>query len=131
VAALLVRGWRLDHTVRMMIDESHFLMGITYFWAFDDVKILAPMRPMPPSLCFLRPGLGGDADRRSFAGCARSACAGRADRARALLLARYLYDRRTATIAALVLIGYPPHIHYSRLALNNIADPLFGRWRSA
>jgi hypothetical protein len=29
-------------------------------------------------------------------------------------------------IAALILLTFPPQVHYSRLALNNIADPLFG-----
>jgi len=129
LAALLVRGWRLDHTVRMMIDESHFLMGITYFWAFDDVKILAPM-PTNAAFPFLF-SYGQDwavtLIGRSFAGLrAFSVLLGGLTVPALYLLARYLYDRRTATIAALVLIGYPPHIHYSRLALNNIADPLFG-----
>src|SRR5690606_27829994 len=42
------------------------------------------------------------------------------------LLARELFDRRTALLAALLLATFPPHIHFSRLGLNNIADPLFG-----
>jgi 4-amino-4-deoxy-L-arabinose transferase-like glycosyltransferase len=37
-----------------------------------------------------------------------------------------LFDRRAGLLAALLLATYPPHIHFSRLALNNIADPLFG-----
>jgi hypothetical protein len=41
-------------------------------------------------------------------------------------LARLLFDRRTALIAALLLSVFPPHIHMSRIGINNIADPLFG-----
>ncbi len=42
------------------------------------------------------------------------------------LLGRALFDRLTGWVAALVLLTFPPQLHYSRLALNNIADPLFG-----
>jgi len=42
------------------------------------------------------------------------------------LLARELFDPLAACLAALVLLTFPPQVHYSRLALNNIADPLFG-----
>src|SRR5690606_19586163 len=41
-------------------------------------------------------------------------------------LARLLLDRRTAWMAALLLAVFPPHIHMSRIAINNVADPLFG-----
>lgn len=42
------------------------------------------------------------------------------------LLARALFDRRTALAAALLLLAFPPHLHFSRLAHAHIADPLFG-----
>lgn len=38
-------------------------------------------------------------------------------------LARPLYGRTVATLAAALLAGYHFHIHYSRIGLNNIADP--------
>lgn len=41
-------------------------------------------------------------------------------------LARALFDQRVAVFAAVLLATFPPHIHMSRLGLNNIADPLFG-----
>lgn len=37
-----------------------------------------------------------------------------------------LHFSRFPLLAALCLAVYPPHVHYSRLALLNIADPLFG-----
>jgi hypothetical protein len=37
-----------------------------------------------------------------------------------------LFGKRVAVIAAVLLATFPPHIHFSRLALNNIADPLLG-----
>lgn len=41
-------------------------------------------------------------------------------------LVSILFDRRLAWMAALLLATFPPHIHLSRMALNNIADPFFG-----
>ncbi|RMG80343.1 MAG: phospholipid carrier-dependent glycosyltransferase, partial [Chloroflexi bacterium] len=42
------------------------------------------------------------------------------------MLGRVVFNRRVGLLAALLLAVFPPHIHFSRLALNNIADPLFG-----
>jgi 4-amino-4-deoxy-L-arabinose transferase-like glycosyltransferase len=42
------------------------------------------------------------------------------------LLGKYLFNRRIGLLAAIILATFPPHIHLSRMALNNIADPLFG-----
>ncbi len=41
------------------------------------------------------------------------------------LLVRRLFDRELALVATLLFTFYDFHIHYSRLAANNIADPLF------
>ena len=40
-------------------------------------------------------------------------------------LVKTLLNRRVALVAALMLACLPPHIHFSRLGLNNIADPTF------
>jgi hypothetical protein len=40
------------------------------------------------------------------------------------IFARPLYGRAVAIIATALLAGYHLHIHYSRIGLNNIADPL-------
>jgi len=37
-----------------------------------------------------------------------------------------LFNRRVGLLAALWLATFPPHIHFSRLGVPNIADPLFG-----
>lgn len=41
-------------------------------------------------------------------------------------LGRELFGRRVGLAAALFLAGWNVHIHFSRLALNNALDPLFG-----
>ena len=44
------------------------------------------------------------------------------------LLVRRLFDRNLAILVTLLVAGYSYHIHYSRLGLNNIADPFFVVW---
>lgn len=46
----------------------------------------------------------------------------------AYMLVRRLFGRGLALIVAVLLAGYHYHIHYSRLGLNNIADPFFVVW---
>lgn len=41
-------------------------------------------------------------------------------------LAATLFNRRVGLLTALWLATFPPHIHFSRLGVPNIADPLFG-----
>jgi 4-amino-4-deoxy-L-arabinose transferase-like glycosyltransferase len=42
------------------------------------------------------------------------------------LLLRRLFGGQIALIGAAVLAGLPLHVHFSRIGINNIADPLFG-----
>lgn len=42
------------------------------------------------------------------------------------LLGRWAFSRRIGLLASFLLAFYLPHIHYSRLAMNNIIDPLLG-----
>lgn len=41
-------------------------------------------------------------------------------------LGRELDNRRVGLVAAIFMTGFQLHVHFSRLALNNIVDPLFG-----
>ncbi len=128
-AALGLRLVSLGDAVRVMVDEGHFALGATYFRVFPDVKLLTPM---PTSASFPFVFSYGQAELVALAGRnlaglrALSAILGALTVPALYLLGRALYGQRTALIAALVLLTFPPHLHYSRLALNNIADPLFG-----
>lgn len=128
-AALGLRLVSLGDVVRVMVDEGHFALGATYFRVFPDVKLLTPM---PTSASFPFVFSYGQAELVALAGRnlaglrALSAILGALTVPALYLLGRALYGQRTALIAALVLLTFPPHLHYSRLALNNIADPLFG-----
>jgi hypothetical protein len=44
----------------------------------------------------------------------------------AYLFFRLLFPQRIAVVTSLLLAGFHFHIHFSRLALNNVADPLLG-----
>jgi 4-amino-4-deoxy-L-arabinose transferase-like glycosyltransferase len=46
----------------------------------------------------------------------------------AYMLTRRLFGRNMAILTGLLVAGYSYHIHYSRLGLNNIADPFFVVW---
>jgi 4-amino-4-deoxy-L-arabinose transferase-like glycosyltransferase len=127
--ALGVRLYQLGDRVHTMIDEIHFAVGATYFWTFPDVNLLEPMPTTAAFPFIFSYGEYGTVMLlgRNFLGLrAFSAIVGTLTIPAVYGLARELFDRQTAILAALVLLTFPPHVHYSRLALNNIADPLFG-----
>jgi hypothetical protein len=129
VIALGVRLYRLGDSLHTMIDEIHFAVGVTYFWKFPDVNLLEPMPTTAAFPFIFSYGEWGTVALfgRNFLGLrAFSAILGALTVPATYGLARELFDRRTAILAGLVLLTFPPHVHYSRLALNNIADPLFG-----
>jgi 4-amino-4-deoxy-L-arabinose transferase-like glycosyltransferase len=129
VIALAVRLYELRDSVRTMIDEIHFAFGVTYFWKFPDVNLFEPMPTTAAFPVIFSYGEWGTVVLfgRNFLGLrAFSAILGALTVPATYGLARELFDRRTAILAGLVLLTFPPHVHYSRLALNNIADPLFG-----
>ncbi|NDJ78430.1 MAG: phospholipid carrier-dependent glycosyltransferase, partial [Chloroflexi bacterium] len=129
LVALLVRFWDLGESVRVFVDESHFAFGVHAFRRLDGVPLLAPM---PTSASFPYIYAYGEYHMTALLGRdllglrALSALVGALTVPALYLLARHLYDRVTAVVAALLLVTFPPHLHFSRLALNNIADPLFG-----
>ncbi len=128
-AALAVRFWMLATSVRTLVDEGHFALGIAYVWQYPDLRLLEPM-PTVASFPFLYSYLQAQAVAllgRDLDGLrAASALLGGLTVPALYLLARTLYDRLTALLAALILLTFVPHLHFSRLGLNNIADPLFG-----
>ncbi|MDY7078671.1 MAG: glycosyltransferase family 39 protein [Chloroflexota bacterium] len=79
-----------------------------------------------PSMSFLAWGLSMRVFGESIAGLrALSALIGTSTVLTTFLLARELWGRRVAWLSAVILTFGHFHIHYSRLAVNNIADGLF------
>lgn len=127
--AFFLRFWHLQDTMRVLVDELHFMSGILDFWKGDDVALLRSINNLSP-FARLYPYwqtwtvelLG-----RNFMGFrAVSAVMGTLSVAALYALARTLFDRRTALLAALFLATFPPHIHFSRMGIIQIGDMLFG-----
>lgn len=128
--AFAVRDWQLGTSVRRLIDEinfAHAIVGLRL--SNQDLKLLAPFSGITafpwlfPYVQSVFVTLGGRnlESMRFF-----SVLLGTLGVPALYLLAKTLFDRRTALLAALLLATFPPHIQFSRIALNNIADPLFG-----
>ena len=127
--AFAANTWQLGSVLHIFVDEFHSVHTVKALWDDPNYAILQPYKGIPAFPAVYTYGqmiaqavLGHDlTGLRIF-----SAVFGTLTVPALYLLARELFDRRTALLAALLLATFPPHIHFSRLGLNNIADPLFG-----
>jgi 4-amino-4-deoxy-L-arabinose transferase-like glycosyltransferase len=126
--ALMLRFWQLD-AVQWLLDEHQFLSLQRYFWRFPDVAVLTPMTGLSP-YSWLFPYLqtwGAEIFGRNMTGIrAVSALFGTLNVVGMWWLARHLFDRRTALLAAVLLVGFPAHVHFSRDGIPQVGDLLFG-----
>lgn len=129
IFAAAVRVVDLERAVPRLVDEMHAVRAVTRLWETSDLPLLSQQgeviaftwvyplaqagaaRIYGPSLTALR---------------VISAVCGVFTVLALWGLARILFDRHIALLAALILAAFPPHVHFSRLGLNNIADPLCG-----
>ncbi|MBZ0295946.1 MAG: glycosyltransferase family 39 protein [Anaerolineae bacterium] len=126
--ALTLRFWRLDSAVHFFVDELSFSAGMRRLWADPQIKLLAPMERIAafPYLFAYLQTFGGDLFGRNLIGLrATGAFLGTMGIPALYLLARTLFDRKTAVIAALLLATYPLHLQFSRIGISEIAAPLF------
>jgi 4-amino-4-deoxy-L-arabinose transferase-like glycosyltransferase len=129
--ALVLRVWQLGSAVHHFVDEIHFSTAVANFWLNPDTnaRLLQPFGSIT-AFPWLYPYmqyagvalLGRNLDGLRIV----SALFGTLTIPAVYLLAKTLFDRKIAVLAALLLATFPPHIHFSRIGLNNIADPLFG-----
>jgi len=126
--ALAVRAFGLDTTLRVSVDEAIGIPGIFHIWQPSGVGLVAPPSAYQTTLMFsywqaILVHIFG----RSLTGLRiTSAFTGAFTVLALYLLARTLFDHPTAILAELLLATFPPHVHFSRIALLHIADPLFG-----
>jgi hypothetical protein len=128
--AFALRIVGLGTAVHHLIDEIHFSNAVMSMRPPDTtIRLLTPFNTVTaftwiyPYLQAWGVGLLG----RNLEGLRLlSAVVGTLGIPALYLLARELFDRKTALLAALFLAVFPPHIQFSRIGLNNIADPLFG-----
>lgn len=127
LAALAVRGVNLEH-IPANLGGDEGTWGIEALAMFESGRLANPFATRWfsfPSLSFLVWGLLMRLLGMSVAGLrAVSAFIGTATVLALFVLARELWGRQTAWLAALLLALGHYHIHYSRLAVNNVADGL-------
>lgn len=127
--ALFLRFWHLHDSIRFLVDELSFAGAVQITWVEPHLEILAPMESVAafPYLFAYLQSQGVALFGRTFIGLrAASAVLGTLAIPAVYLLGRALFDRKTALAAALLLATFPPHLHFSRLGLSEIAGPLFG-----
>ncbi len=127
--AFILRVIGLDTTIRVLVDEIHFTDGILKYWSGERVPLLSSIGGLSPFTQVFTYWQAASVDviGRTFTGFRLpSAIIGTMTIPALYLLARALFDRKTALLAALFLATFPPHLHFSRLGLIQIADALFG-----
>jgi 4-amino-4-deoxy-L-arabinose transferase-like glycosyltransferase len=127
--ALFLRAWDMDQTLRVLIDEVHFSDAIRRLNWDPNTPILSPMSGTLPFSWLYSYGEAGMAQlfgTTLFGLRILSPVVGMLTVLALWGLARVLFDRQTALLAAILLAVFPPHLHYSRIGLLHIADPLFG-----
>jgi Dolichyl-phosphate-mannose-protein mannosyltransferase len=127
--ALVVRFWHLNDTVRIFVDELAFSDGVYNVRHNQYVPLLAPMESIAafPNLFAYLMSQSVEVFGRTFVGLrGASAILGTLGIPAMYLLARALFDKKTALVVALLLATFPPHVHFSRLGISEIASPLFG-----
>jgi hypothetical protein len=130
IFALGIRLWRGGEAIRVLVDEMNFVEGVTTFWNPNEhIGILRPMTTISP-FTWLYPycqmNLVGVLGRDLASLRAASAIIGALNVAALYLLAATVFDRPIGLLAAALLATFPPHLHYSRIALLSITDPLMG-----
>ncbi len=127
--ALFVRTWELGYAMRLFIDEIHFANPITHFTWAQDINLLRPFSTVA-AFPYLFPYMQAhfvEVFGRNLVGLrALSVFLGVVNVYVLYRLAKEMFDTPIALLAATFLAVFPPHIQYSRLGLNNIADPIFG-----
>lgn len=126
--AVVTRFWMLGEAIPRFVDEGNFARGIAYIRPPDNrMHLLRPgVMTYPTLYSYLEHTTMNIFGWSMVSFRAVSAVLGVLTVLALYLLAKSLFDRKTAVIAAVLLATFPPHLQLSRLALNNIAEPAFG-----
>ena len=129
IFATITRSIQLETLARLWIDEIHFSNPVLHFNINTNIDLLIPFSSVaafpyvfPYMQWHFVELIGWNlVGLRAF-----SVVLGVVNVLAVYLLARELFNRRVAMVAALALAALPIHIQFSRIALNNIVDPLLG-----
>jgi 4-amino-4-deoxy-L-arabinose transferase-like glycosyltransferase len=130
--ALLAAGtrlYRLETGIHRWIDEYNFLEAVVQLYESDHQALLMPFNSITafswfyPYTQWLLTSLGGP----SVAAVRLPSVVFGVGQALALYwLMTQIASRRAALAGALLLATFPPALHFSRIGINNVADPFFG-----
>ncbi len=129
VIALLLRGFNLEYAIHRHVDELISIDSLVQVWDDPNTRLLVPYTGVAAfsRLYTALQSITVAAFGENLTGLrVISAIFGALGVAAVYGLAGVLFGKRTAWLAALMLAVMPVHLHFSRLGINNIADPLFG-----
>lgn len=130
LVGLIARVVNLEYGIHRFLDEMHYANAVANLWYGGPQKILQPFTRDVTSFTWLFPYLqswtawltGPSLTGLRLVGV----IFGMAQILAIYALGKELAGRAVGVLAALFLATFPPHIHFSRIGINNIADPLFG-----
>lgn len=129
VFALIIRAWDVGDYMRYLIDELHWTDGVQHLEGSAFRQLMVPMSGQSPYTwvySYWQAGAAQVFDHNLFALRFPSAVVGALNVLAVYGLARAIGDRRFALLAMIVVAVLPSHVQFSRIALNQIADALFG-----
>ena len=126
---LALRVIGLDTTIRTSVDEALWTDGVRFLTIAPDVELLRMATShFPTTLVYTHwTYMAVELFGRTLTGLRlTNAVLGALNVLAVYGLARALFDRRIALIAALILATFPPHLHFSRVSMPQMSDALFG-----
>lgn len=124
LAGFAARAFHLG-TLPLLIDEIGFAAHASDFLHGQHVPLLAPAHNGNPALfSWLMAGAMGLWGQNAFAMRLAALAAGTLSIPAMYQLGRLWFSPRVGLTAAFILAFYPAHVHFSRLALYNILEPL-------
>jgi hypothetical protein len=128
--AFAVRIYGLESAVRMSVDEVHWMTGIRFLRENASFPILtsgSDYLPITSVWSYVNYLVIQALGQYSFFSLRiTAALVGTLNVLAVYGLCRALFNRNVALAAALIMLGFPPHIHFSRIGMAHIADTLFG-----
>ena len=127
--ALFLRVHDLEYGIHRFIDEQHSARAVVDLWDTPNTPILTQYGDVTAFTWFYPLMQSGSVALygSSLTGLrVVSALVGVLNVWALWWLAKMLFDRQTALLAMLMLAIFPPHIHFSRIGINNVIDPLLG-----
>lgn len=130
VGGLILRAGGLGDYIRHPVDEVHFSTGVeTFFFDNRRVDLLTTESAYLPATMLYSYWNAGTVVLFgwNWTGLRMTSAILGAVTVLAVYGAVYaLFDRRAAVAAAIVAATFPPHLHFSRLAMGQLGDALFG-----